>query len=264
MQTTTSDPTPRRSSLRLGLDFVMAITFALLLNAHVLGGLPFHEAAGTLIGLVFAVHVFLNWNWVVRTTTQFRRSSLAPKIRFGYLLNWILLIVMGVIVISGLLISRVLVPWLHVPNARWIQGIHITLGFLVLAVVGVHVGLHWGWIASITQRIVGRNRKVLVVASVLGLLAIAGAQTFDRQPSQPAAMTNRVSGNPGRGSDGFPEARPNRADRPQHDGRRGRGRGFGSSGVGSVLGFYLGILSFFALVTVQTERWLERRALRLR
>ena len=264
MQTTISDPTPRRSSFKLGLDLVMAITFALLLNAHVLGGLSFHEAAGTLIGLVFAVHVFLNWSWVVGTTATFRRSSLAPKIRFGYLLNWILLIVMGVIVISGLLISRVLVPWLRVPNARWIQGIHITLGFLVLAVVGVHVGLHWGWIASITRRIVGGNRKGFLVAGVLGLLAIAGVQTFERRPSQPVTIANQGSGNPGRGSDEFREARPSRADHPGHEGRRGRGRGFGSSGVWNVLGFYLGILSFFALVTVQTERWLERRALRLR
>lgn len=263
MQTTTSDPAPRRSSLKLGLDMVMAVTFALLLNAHVLGGLSFHEMAGTLIGLVFAVHVFLNWNWVVSTTSRFRRSSLAPKIRLGYLLNWILLIVMGVIVVSGLLISRVLVPWLRIPNARWIQGTHITLGFLVLAVVGVHVGLHWSWITSITRRIVGGNRKAFLVAGVLGMLAIAGVQTFERRQSQSAAVADQRPTDPGRGGDEFREPRPNRGDRPAHDGHRGRGRGFGNSGVWSVLGFYLGILSFFGFLTVQTERWLERRASRL-
>ena len=266
MQAIPTESAPRRSALKWVLDLVMAVTFALLLNAHVLGGLSFHETAGTVIGLVFGVHVFLNWSWVVGTTMRFVRSSLPGRIRFGYLLNWLLLVAMGVSILSGLLISRVLVPWMRVPNGRWIQGVHITLGFLVLAVVGIHAGLHWSWIASTSRRLFHRNPGAVLIAGGLAMLLLAGAQALQTFPptSGPPPATDPQRAMPPIGRDSPNENRQDHGDRADPEVRRGerhrgRSRGFGASGVWGVLGFYLGILSLFAFLTVLVERWLERR-----
>jgi hypothetical protein len=270
MQPSTTDSAPRRSALKWAIDLAMAVTVALLLNARVLGGLSFHETAGAVIGLVFGLHLYLNWSWVVGTTQRLLQHSLPPGVRFGYFLNWLLLVAMGVILVSGFLISRVLVPWMRVPNGRWIQGVHITLGFLVLAVVGIHVGLHWNWIASTTRRLVQRSPKSILVGIGLAALLLAGAQALQTSSPSPAPTpTSDIQrAAPPIGRDGPNENRPDRGDRAEHEARlgerhRGRSRGFGASGVWGVLGFYLGILSLFAFLTVLVERRLERRASRL-
>jgi hypothetical protein len=272
-----TESAPRRSILKLGLDILLAVTFALLLNAHVLGGLAFHETAGTLIGAAFALHVFLNWDWVVTTTRRFSQSALPPKLRIGFLLNWLLFLVMGLIILSGLLISRELVPGLRVPNGRWIQRVHITIAFLILGFVGVHVGLHWGWILGTGRRWFGTvgstpwYRRPLTVGALLILLAAIGVLSF-RGPDHPATETPELRVRAERpdfetdprhvGPDGPSAGKgpaERRDDRAASEPRRGRGRRFGKPSVGGVLGFYLGILACFALATVLWERRLARR-----
>lgn len=256
------DSAPRRSRWKLALDLVMAITFALLLNTRVLGGLPFHEVAGTLIGFVFALHVCLNWNWVVQTTMRYRRASLPPKVKLGYQLNALLLLAMGIILVSGLLISRVAFPALRVPNARWIQGVHITLAFLILSAVGVHVGLHWNWIVLTVRRI----RPAVVAAVVLTLLTAGGVEAYrirstplsnNASASAPASASASASVSESRELQGADPSHPNPRRR---EGRGGGGRGRrGQSSALATAGFYLGILSLFALGTVLVERRFERK-----
>ncbi|KHF31293.1 hypothetical protein LR68_00242 [Anoxybacillus sp. BCO1] len=49
----------------------MAITFVLLMNPRVFNGLPFHEIAGTVIGVAILVHIGLNYRWVINTTKKY-------------------------------------------------------------------------------------------------------------------------------------------------------------------------------------------------
>lgn len=254
------DSAPRRSRWKLALDLVMAITFALLLNTRVLGGLPFHEVAGTLIGFVFALHVYLNWNWVVQTTLRYRRASLPPKIKLGYQLNALLLLAMGIILVSGLLISRVAFPGLRVPNARWIQAVHITLAFLILSVVGVHVGLHWNWIVLTVRRI----RPAVLAAVLVALLAAGGIEAYRIRSTPSPSPVQSQAAKPTDSGPASGSARPEvREGDPGHrDPRHGRGRGDGGrrgrSSALATAAFYLGILSLFAGGTVLIERWVER------
>jgi hypothetical protein len=202
---------------------------------------------------VFALHVCLNWNWVVQTTMRYRRASLPPKVKLGYQLNALLLLAMGIILVSGLLISRVAFPALRVPNARWIQGVHITLAFLILSAVGVHVGLHWNWIVLTVRRI----RPAVVAAVVLTLLTAGGVEAYRIRstptPSAPASASVPDSGDFQRGDPAHREPR-------RHEGRGDGGRGRrGQSSALATAGFYLGILSLFALGTVLVERRFERK-----
>ena len=252
-----------RSRLKLVLDLILAVTFVLLLNTHILNGLTFHEIAGVAIGLLFAAHLALNWRWVVATTGMMVRKGLPGKIRFGYWLNVLLLVAMGVIIVSGVFISRVLVPGLWRNHPHWVQGTHITLSFLILAVVGIHVGLHWNWISTTVRRVMGappsggRGAKRVVILTVVGLLSVGGYQVYRTQHAVPTAETVPFVAE-GRGEPG-PGPRPweDRGKEMRHRGRR-----FGRPNPWGVVGSYLGILVMVAGATALVERSVDRRRVR--
>jgi hypothetical protein len=135
------------------IDIIMAITFVLFFNKRVLGGLAFHEIAGLVIGVVFFVHVLLNWRWVKNVTVKLFSSEIPVKTKVGYLLNLLLLITMAFIIISGIFISRVVFPDLDVSNERWFKISHISISFLTLIIVAAHIGLHWKWIMNVFKNI---------------------------------------------------------------------------------------------------------------
>lgn len=53
--------------MKLALDAAMGITFALLFNTRVFGGLAFHEIAGIAIGFAILTHILLNLNFVKKS-----------------------------------------------------------------------------------------------------------------------------------------------------------------------------------------------------
>jgi len=139
--------------LKIGLDILIAITFVLLFNDRVLGGLAFHEIAGIAIGGAILIHILLNWKWVIKITTRVFNRSLPGKTRLGYLLNILLLLGMAFIILSGIFISRIVFPNIDIANQRWFSGTHRSVSFVTLAIAGVHVGLHWKWIVLTLQKI---------------------------------------------------------------------------------------------------------------
>lgn len=159
--------------IKFAIDIVMAITFVLFFNKHVLGGLAFHEIAGFLIAGVFFTHVLLNWKWVKNITVKLFDRKLPRKTKVGYFLNLVLLITMSFIIISGIFISKVVFPDIDISNQRWFQISHISISFIVLILVAAHVGLHWQWVINVIKnlfsskppkRIVGIIAKVAMVA----------------------------------------------------------------------------------------------------
>ncbi|WJH35284.1 DUF4405 domain-containing protein [Paenibacillus sp. CC-CFT747] len=139
--------------VKITIDILMAATLVLLYNKRVLGGLAFHEIAGLCIGGVFLVHILLNGRWVATVTRKLFDRKLPGRTRFGYLLNLLLLACMSFIIVSGILISEVVFRDLHMGNVGWFKGTHISVSFLTLIIVGVHVGLHWKWLMNVSQKL---------------------------------------------------------------------------------------------------------------
>lgn len=159
--------------VKLSLDLLMAVTFVLLFNTRILGGLAFHEIAGLAIGVACLTHMALNIRWIKGVTLKILDRKLPVKTRFEYLLNLVLLFSMAFIIVSGILISRVVFPNLHVGDEQWFKTTHISVSFLTLAIVGVHVGLHWQWVMNVTRRLLGRSSKASRPAGIVLKLAMA-------------------------------------------------------------------------------------------
>jgi hypothetical protein len=168
----------KKNYVKIVLDILMAITFALLMNPRVLDGLPFHEIAGLVIGVAILTHIGLNYKWVINTTKKIFNSNLPTKTRFSYLLNLLLLISMSMIIITGILISRVVFPSLGSGENHGIRGLHNLFSNVTLALVALHVGVHWQWVMSVCKRAFktkeGKLRKGVMVSIALSVAILAG------------------------------------------------------------------------------------------
>lgn len=163
---------------KIVLDLMLAITFVLLMNPRVLNGLPFHEIAGLVIGVAILVHIGLNYRWVVNTTKKIFNPNLSKKTRFSFLLNVLLLISMVAVMITGILISRVVLPSLAIQGNRSIRDLHSLSADATLALVGLHIGVHWQWLLSVSKKAFnsreGKLRKGVIASVVLSVVLLAG------------------------------------------------------------------------------------------
>jgi len=157
----------RRIAARTRLDFWFD---AALLAAYTLAysygftGIGIHEWLGLGIGLALLIHLTLHWDWVIRTTGRLLRPRGPDKLI--WLVNLALLIAMTLCVLSGILISRVALPYLGINLTRigpfWSRA-HTLTAEVTLGLVPVHVALRWRWIVRIGRRLLtspraGRSR----------------------------------------------------------------------------------------------------------
>jgi hypothetical protein len=129
------------------LNILLAIVFLLLMDPRSFFGLTFHEWAGLIIVLFFFLHKFVNWGWIKKLTLRFF-SGIPGKARINYILDFLLLAGLTLITLSGIAISRTIdFSWLNLGGSHifW-RVLHTSSSLLVLALFGIHLGLHWKWV----------------------------------------------------------------------------------------------------------------------
>ncbi|MCL6586852.1 MAG: DUF4405 domain-containing protein [Anoxybacillus sp.] len=180
----------RKNYVKIALDLLLAITFVLLMNPRVFNGLPFHEMAGTVIGVAILVHIGLNYRWVIHTTKKIFSSELPKKTRLSFALNILLLVSMAAVIVSGILISRVLFPNVALEGNHFVREIHDLSANTTLALVGLHLGLHWQWITGVSKKVFkakdGTWRKGALISSVLTFALLAGGMYWISQNVKPS------------------------------------------------------------------------------
>lgn len=138
-----------KNIIRILLDAVLTAAFLVLMDPRSVGGIGFHEWAGLALCVFFLVHKALNWKWI-RGVTRALFGRIPWKTRVSYLLDVLLLLGMACIVVSGMKIARTIdFTWLpRLGSAGLWRTLHASGSMLVLAVVGVHLGLHGDWIRA--------------------------------------------------------------------------------------------------------------------
>ena len=148
-------PTRNNRTLRLyAIDGLIFVLFALVLDVP-LTGLAVHEWLGIAMAVGLVTHTVQHTNWVV-TTTRRMMSATSFQNRVNYLLMVALFIGFVSIIVSGLLISEVALPWLGVtpPGARFMLWIHLASVGWVLWLTAIHIALNWRWIVTTSDRLV--------------------------------------------------------------------------------------------------------------
>jgi hypothetical protein len=261
----------KKPYVKLALDVVMGITFALLYNKMVLGGLAFHEIAGIAIAFAFAAHILLNLRFVQKITLRLFDKTLPGKTRFSYFLNVLLLIFMSFVIVSGLLISKVVLPNFRYGNEGWFKISHMGVSYLTLILIGIHIGLHWHWVMKVTQRLLHLKMskslaRILLVGAAVLVLGFGGYQMYTtnylsklnmlQTVVNPSAMTGGAGG-AGRPAGGMGEAGRGRPEGMKEGMRPGGGAA--SPNPLSVLATYFGIMAVFAGGTYYVDKSLARR-----
>jgi hypothetical protein len=143
----------KQNTTKLFLD-LGTFTALLIASAPHFTGDTIHEWLGVALSGAIVVHLLLNWNWVVGITS--RLFTKVPKgQRFNYFLNWGLFASGIMIVLSGLMISKTVVPFfgLSLPqNMSW-KELHSLFTNITMVLMGLHVAVHWSWIVSMFKRL---------------------------------------------------------------------------------------------------------------
>ena len=148
---------PKRRRRTAGLFAVDAVLFAVFLAVVnvPLTGLAVHEWLGIFIGVGFTIPLLQHGVWIVTTTRRFMTASSLQN-RFNYLLMIGLFVGFASIIVSGLLISDVALPWIGVtPNGGtfWLW-LHLGSVGWVIWLTAIHVATNWRWIAHAAERLI--------------------------------------------------------------------------------------------------------------
>lgn len=158
---TTTPPAPSRAFL-FSLDALL-LALGLLLMSPRLTGLAWHEWLGISFLLPLLVHLLVSWRWIV---TALKRV-LAPARRrdaVNLLLNTLLFTSTTVVIVSGLMISQIALPWLGVvgtvDDIAW-RSTHNNWTDVMWVLVCAHIAMNWRWILKVAGRFVPAALKEL-------------------------------------------------------------------------------------------------------
>jgi len=159
----------KQNKIKLLLD-LSAFTTLLIVTAPRFTGTAIHEWLAIALGGAVIVHLLLNWKWIVQITSRLF-SKVAKGQRFNYFLNWSLFASFIMIMLSGLMISRTIVPFfgLSLPQNRSWRELHSLFTNITVILMGLHVATHWSWIVNMFKRLTTARATSPVVAPSLSM-----------------------------------------------------------------------------------------------
>ncbi len=152
MMTTTSKKGISATVRNLIVDLSIVTGFLVSLQPH-FTGMTIHEWLGVSLAGAFLFHILLHWRWLYATTSRFF-SKLARQSRINFILNLTLLITFTLIILSGILISEEVLPFLGLEGSHdhaW-ESLHKTSADLAIWIVGLHIALHWKWVLNAARK----------------------------------------------------------------------------------------------------------------
>lgn len=132
----------KKLAWRIPLDFVLVVLFTTVFSKNVIS-LMYHEVVGLGLFTLIILHLFLNSAWIKGVCTKLLDKKLPKKTRVTIGVDILLLISFLLIIVTGVLISKKLFGFGM--KAPWIV-IHFFCTALMIVLMGIHIGLHWGYL----------------------------------------------------------------------------------------------------------------------
>lgn len=144
--------TPIQAKTKLWLDIIIFIAFLVTMDPHS-SGIAIHEWLSLAMLAALTLHLLLSWDWIINISQRIF-SKLGTQNRINYILNWLLFIDGTLLIVSGVMISEVAMPFFGIrlpENFAW-RRLHDMSANLGLLMLGLHTALHWDWIVNAFNR----------------------------------------------------------------------------------------------------------------
>lgn len=148
-----------RNQIKLYSDILLFVAF-ILTNIPQTTGIPFHEWISVFFIVPLMVHILLDWKWVVSVTKRVFKK-LPGEVRFNHIWDVLIFIMMVLALSTGFLISEAALPAIGINAAIdpfWSM-MHDLTANLTMVFIGVHLAMHWGWVANMFKRYLWRGAK---------------------------------------------------------------------------------------------------------
>ena len=155
---------------RLSNDLVMTFLMLIAMAYYITGNMV-HEVVGVVVLLLFIVHNFLNRRWykaILKGTLSVRRI-----LQIG--INLLFLVTMVLMMVSAVLISSDIFPFIPINNDMTLRQIHVQTAYWGFIIMAVHIGFSWGMIINSMRRmtgITGTNRIRTIGMRILAVLIV--------------------------------------------------------------------------------------------
>ncbi len=136
----------------LVVDLVVLAVYLITANPT-FTGIDVHEWLGLAVFVVFVAHAAQHGDWVVETArTTFARPSLGRTGHF--VLDALIVVAFMTCTVSGLLVSGAVLPalGLYADGFFFWDPLHAASAKVLLALLVVHVVVHWRWIAGLFRK----------------------------------------------------------------------------------------------------------------
>ena len=144
---------------KIYLDATIFVLFILVMSFHFLPRI-LHEILGLAMAAAVFLHLVLNRYWIFSLV----RGNRTSRKKFSVLINFLLLASFLVTLVTGFFISNYVfdgVVSLELRRNVTIHILHHSASYLMMILIGVHLGLHWQEIWGKIIRRFGLRKKVL-------------------------------------------------------------------------------------------------------
>ena len=150
--------------------------------AYSVTGQTVHEWMGVAAFLLFTIHHVLNWHWI----RSLGKGRYTPVRTLQTALAFLLLVSMLAQTVSGIAMSRHVLPFLNIPlSVSTARLIHLACGYWSFLMVSLHLGFHWGIFLGLGRKLRGGRplpSAGRIVARILaGAAAVWGTVCFVQQ-----------------------------------------------------------------------------------
>lgn len=166
-----------KKKIRIIVDCGMTLLLPLLM-AYSLVGEAAHEYLGIGMFLLFVIHHILNIAW----WKNLFRGKYTPIRIVGTVLNFVLVIIMLALPISGMILSRHVFRFLHFGGASTARTVHLLASYWGLVLMSFHAGMHGNVMMGMFRKAANMQQSSKIrtwnLRVIALLLAICGIHAF--------------------------------------------------------------------------------------
>lgn len=128
------------------IDIAIFIAFLVAMEPN-FSGVSIHEWLSVALAVTLLVHLLLHWKWIITIGAEFF-NKLWHTSRLKYVVDILMFIAMAAIMMSGLMISHVVLPafGFDVQSGMVWRQLHSTAADAAVLLLGVHFALNWHWV----------------------------------------------------------------------------------------------------------------------